>query len=110
MPRKAILLAWSSPTSPETDAEFNHWYDTVHMPQVIEAVGTTTTVSRQALVDPHSPESASIPRYLAVYEFDDVDVSTANAALMGAFKAEKLDMSPTIDRKASDMQWYSRLE
>jgi hypothetical protein len=109
MSKKAVLLAWSSPVSTEMDDEFNRWYEDVHVPQVIEAVGKPTTVTRRTLVDPRSGENSSVPKYLAVYEFEDIDVVTANAALMGAFRAQKLDMSPTIDAKAGDMQWYSPL-
>ena len=106
---KAVLLAWSGPTSIETDDEYNRWYEDVHVPQVIEAVGKPATVTRQVLVDPRSGEVDSVPKYLATYEFDDVDVSTAHAALMSAFRAQKLDMSPAIDASAGDMQWYTRL-
>lgn len=109
MSKKAVLLAWSSPVSTEMDVEFNRWYEDVHVPQVIEAVGKPTTVTRRTLVDPRSGENSSVPKYLAVYEFEDIDVVAANTALMGTFRAQKLDVSLTIDAKAGAMQWYSPL-
>ncbi|PYE16306.1 hypothetical protein DFR67_10857 [Williamsia limnetica] len=106
----AVLFAWSSPTSQETDAEFNQWYDTVHAPQVKEAIGTEVRLNRYLLSEPNADNAATVPRYLAVYEFSDTDVATAHAALMGAFKGRKFDMSPTIDSKAGSMQWYTPVQ
>lgn len=105
----AVLLAWTSPTSNETDREFNSWYANVHIPQVIDAVGVPAKVTRQTRSESKSDDAGSVPRYLAIYEFD-TDVETAKTALIGAFRNGEFDMSPTIDPTASDMQWYSRVQ
>ncbi|MBA4024606.1 MAG: hypothetical protein C0482_19815 [Gordonia sp.] len=103
----ALLFAWSSPTSPEVDAEFNRWYEEVHAPQVKDAVGAEVTVTRYRFEDPAVDGQPPVPKYLAVYEISDTDVTTAHSALMAAFKGGRFDMSPTIDRSAARMEWYS---
>lgn len=103
----AVLLAWSSPSSPESDDEFNRWYEEVHAPQVKASVGKDVTLRRYRLEDSQSGDQPPVPRYLAVYEFSDVDVPTASAALIAAFRGGQFDMSPAIDAKSGSMQWYA---
>lgn len=103
----ALLFAWSSPASPEDDAEFNRWYEQVHAPQVKDAVGAEVTVTRYRFEDPAVDGQPPVPKYLAVYEIADTDVATAHSALMAAFKDGRFDMSTTLDRKSGSMEWYS---
>jgi hypothetical protein len=105
---KALLLAWSSPASASAEAvaEFDAWYDTTHIPQVRDAIGSITRVSRFRLVDPESgrPEN----RFLAVYELDDADIPAAAAALGAAAAAGRMQMSTAIDLSGNPpaAQWY----
>jgi hypothetical protein len=92
---KAILIASSSPTSPEQEAEFNDWYENTHIGQVRAAVPSITNVSRYRSVDPTG--ASDEVRYIAIYEMDSDNVA-ADAALLGAAaQSGKLDPTTTMD-------------
>ncbi|MBT2275325.1 DUF4286 family protein [Rhodococcus qingshengii] len=102
---KSLLLAWSSPTSPESQQEFDEWYDNTHVPQIREAVPAITGATRYRLSD---PEGTDTSRFLAVYEVDDADVSRAGSLLMDAVKAGRIGFTTTMDMTGNPpvMQWY----
>jgi hypothetical protein len=58
-------------TSPEALAEFNHFYNTIHVHEVIAAHPGFVSVSRYELLDPDPRGPYSGPRWLAVYEMAD---------------------------------------
>src|SRR5215470_11979702 len=60
-------------TTPEALAEFNHFYSTTHVHEVIAAHPGFVSVSRYELVDPDSRAGAEHhgPRWLAAYEMQD---------------------------------------
>jgi hypothetical protein len=103
---KALLLAWSSPASADAAAEFDDWYDTTHIPQIRDAVGSITQVSRFQLVDPESGLPGN--RYLAVYELDDADIPAAAAALAAGAAAGRIQLSTALDLSGNPpaTQWY----
>jgi hypothetical protein len=103
---KALLLAWSSPASPDQVAEFEEWYTRTHIPQVRAAVPSITSVSRYELVDPGSPEPSN--RYLAVYEIDDTDVAAAAAAMGESAAAGRIEMTTAMNttQEPPAAQWY----
>ena len=61
---KSVVVAMTTPTSPEADAAFNEWMDDVHGPDLTETPGLYAW-TRYENVDP-----AAAPRYLHVYELD----------------------------------------
>jgi hypothetical protein len=105
---KALLLAWTSPASASAEvvAEFDTWYDTTHIPQIRDAIGSVTRVSRFRLADPESGQPEN--RYLAIYELDDADIPAAAAALGAAFAGGRIRMSTAIDLSGNPpaAQWY----
>jgi hypothetical protein len=105
---KALLLAWSSPASgsAEAVAEFDTWYNTTHIPQIRDAIGSITRVSRFQLADPESGQPEN--RYLAIYELDDADVPAAAAALGAASAEGRIQMTASIDLSENPpaAQWY----
>jgi hypothetical protein len=103
---KALLLAWSTPVSPERTAEFNEWYEKTHIPQVREAVAGVLKVSRYEKVDMRSGEGVN--RFLAVYEVDTSDVAAASKAMSAAAKDGRMQLSDVMDLAADppDAQWY----
>ena len=75
--------------------EFNEWYDTVHIPHVIES-RRYHTAYRYENVDPSAPEG----RYLAIYETGDPDPGGL-AALMAGERPQWIEKglySPDIER------------
>lgn len=102
----ALLLAWTSPIDEDSDAEFNEWYETTHIPEIRAAVPEVTGASRYRLVDP-GQKAASPARYVAVYEIDSDDVSASAAKLGAAMAGGLLNMTTTLDMagNAPDMHW-----
>ena len=62
-----LWLVWTR-CAPELDAEFNKWYDQVHIPMLVKG-GHILSVKRFKL---SSEVESQQPPYLAVYEFKDV--------------------------------------
>jgi len=102
---KALLLAWASPASQESSAEFEQWYQHTHIPQVCAAIPSIGPVTRYALVD---PEAGGQSRFLAVYEMDDDDIPAASAALGDGVSSGRIQMSESLDRVNAppQVQWY----
>lgn len=95
-----LWLVWTR-CAPELDAEFNKWYDEVHIPMLTRE-GHISAVRRYRL---SSVVEANQPPYLAVYEFKDEDAFKAwlgGAALADARK----EMKQTWDGR--DMEIKSR--
>jgi hypothetical protein len=92
---KSVLIAYSSPTSAAEEDAFNDWYDNTHIDQVRAGVPGITTVSRYRVFDPAGV--GGVPRYVAIYEIDEDDVSAAAAALGAAAATGKLDPTTTMD-------------
>ena len=55
---KGILLVESRPSAPERDAEFNEWYESVHMPEVL-ALDSFVSAAGSALSARANPTSLS---------------------------------------------------
>ena len=104
---KALLLAWSRPTSPDVLEEFDKWYNATHAPQVCAAIGARTPTTRYVHVDGTTGESGDPSKHLAVYEIEDGDIAAANSALMEAISGGRIDMSPTLDLSSGAMEWYA---
>jgi hypothetical protein len=101
---QGLFIAYSSAV-PGRDADYEKWYDEIHIPDVRTAIPSITAVHRYRLVDLQGGGGA--PRYVAVYELDDADVATA-AAQLGAAGAEgRLRMTDAMDTTADPpvIQW-----
>ncbi len=106
---KALLLAWTSPASDETEAEFNSWYDGTHVPQMRAAIPSVSAVHRYRAAElPPAAGQRPAHRYLAVYELDSDDVAGAVAALGSAAGGGRLDMTAAMDTTTNPpvLQWY----
>ena len=66
-----VFLALSNAVSDDVDAEFNTWYDDVHVPEVLRIPGVTSCRRfRLAPTQVMPPDPAATRRYLALYEVD----------------------------------------
>jgi hypothetical protein len=102
---EGLFIAYSSAV-PGRDAEYEKWYEEIHVPDVRAAIPSVTAVHRYKQVDLTGGGGA--PRYVAVYELGDADVATA-AGQLGAAGAEgRLRMTDTIDMTDNppDIQWF----
>ena len=103
---QGLFIAYSSAV-PGKDAEYEQWYDEIHVPDVRAAIPAVTAVHRYRQVDLTGGGGA--PRYVAVYELGDADVAGA-AAQLGAAGAEgRLRMTDTLDMTDNppELQWFT---
>jgi len=102
---EGLLLAWSSPVSQESVAEFEKWYEEVHIPEVRAAIPSISAVERYELVDPERGPSG---RFLAVYRMDDADLAKAAAALAEGVASGRIRMTTAMDvtNDPPATQWY----
>jgi hypothetical protein len=64
---KGLMVVRSRPT-PEQEAEFNDWYDNVHIPELLAVPGFEAATRYRLLSD----DGAAV--YLAIYEIDAEDI------------------------------------
>ena len=65
-----LLAVWTD-VAPEFEAEFNQWYDTEHVPQLLGVPGFLNAWRYQAV--------EGKPKYLAIYELADENVLKGDA-------------------------------
>jgi hypothetical protein len=86
----AYLLVRTNPSSPDVWDEFNHWYDTVHIPELVELIDGVTGAERYQ-AGPEQPY-----RSLAVYFIDSDDPGAVFADIGAAAAGGRLTMSPAV--------------
>jgi len=94
MSRKALMLVHTNPASAEQEAEFNAWYDQVHIPQLLERVPGIVRATRY-VASAEMPPPAE--RYLAIYEIEADDPAAVVKAINQAAARGDLDFSPALD-------------
>src|SRR5262249_428453 len=69
--KKAKLMVYSGPVTPDREAEFNHWYNEIHMPEVFRVNGIVGA-RRYKLADAQrqDPEPPRGHRYLTEYDIE----------------------------------------
>jgi hypothetical protein len=88
---KYIMVVGSGPTE-GNEAEYNKWYDEVHLGEVCAIPGVTGAKRFQS--DPGVPGATP---YLAIYELDVEDPTALVAELGRRSSTGVMHMSPTID-------------
>lgn len=63
----------------EKEAEFNAWYDASHVPNLVQIPGYASGARFELVEDPALEWLGMGPKYLALYEFDSLDVLPALA-------------------------------
>lgn len=88
---RGILLVLSGPKPADADDAYNDWYDNTHLPEVLGLAGFTS--ARRFRMSPHQLPSqggldsvtARFPsRYVAIYEVEAEDLTTAVESLTAA--------------------------
>jgi hypothetical protein len=97
------LFVHTSPTSRDVEDEFDRWYDTVHIPQVVARVAGVVRGTRyvESPTSADDADTGAIRRRLTIYELDNDDTVATMAALMTAMRDGSLESSPLIDREVS---------
>jgi hypothetical protein len=87
------------------EAEYNEWYDNVHLADVLAVDGV---VSAQRFK--YADITGTAPyQYLAVYEWDVDDVTMARAALDKARGEGRLPLSSALDRETVGAWFFEPL-
>ena len=85
---KGILIVESQPASPERVDEYNRWYTEVHLPEVC-AVPGFVSAARYEPADGDGP-------YVAIYQLELDDLSSAVSALGDAVASGAINMSDAL--------------
>lgn len=99
MARTAKMVVLINPASEQVEAEFNRWYDEVHIPQVVERIPGVTGATRLRLSKEQLLPAEALPsrRYLTVYDIETDDLQGSADALGAALGDGTLDMSEAVD-------------
>lgn len=98
----AIMLAFTSPTSADTEDGYNDWYDTKHLhdvaglPGVIAATRYKLAHGIETLPGVTGPQQG----YLAIYELEattEAELADFTQTLRDALADGRADISPTLD-------------
>ncbi|CAB4365717.1 MAG: hypothetical protein F2681_17250 [Actinobacteria bacterium] len=88
------------------EAEYNDWYDNVHMPDVLKVPGVCG--AKRYEVAQLDPNTAPPHKYLAVYELDG-EPADVMAGLLSRAGTPEMTMSDTLDMGTISMTiWVPR--
>ncbi|MGQ0630270.1 MAG: hypothetical protein ACT4P1_04460 [Sporichthyaceae bacterium] len=101
MPR-SLMLAFTSPVSEATEDDYNRWYDTKHLHDVVAIKGVVAaTMYRLAHgVETLPGVSGPTQKYLAIYELEAESVEELEAfcgSLRAALASGEADIDPSLD-------------
>jgi hypothetical protein len=74
---KAIVLVFTDCADPAREAEFNEWYNSTHIPDILQAEGFVAATRYQVLGNPGPGQG----KFLAVYEVEADDLAKAFAGV-----------------------------
>lgn len=92
---KAVMVVWSDPSDPAREDEFNAWYDSTHVPDVLKIPGFVAC-TRFRVSDTQFGPTETPGSYVAYYEIDTDDLAGVPAAMGAAFAAGELPTSDVI--------------
>ena len=71
-----ILVAETNCSTPSKEKEYNHWYDTVHIPDILETPGIFRATRYE---NSEPPEGKG--KFLAIYEVETEDIEQTSASM-----------------------------
>ena len=92
-----LLLVHTTPLAGRED-EYNAWYDSVHLREVLE-VPEFVAAQRFSVAATRAGDPPPAHPYLAIYELETDDIDAALARLRKA--AATMDISPALDRSTA---------
>src|SRR5690348_17503131 len=95
---KYTFVVMSNSTTPGQEAEFNEWYNKVHIPDVLNVPGFVAA-QRFKLADTQFADGKPAHRYLALYEIETEDIKGSFNELQRRVGTADMFMSPAIDMK-----------
>jgi hypothetical protein len=94
---KWLLVAASNCTNPAREEEFNHWYDTVHLPDVLETPGILRGTRFK-----NDKRQEGQWKYLAIYEVETEDIQRTMSRF-GEIVTEKWEQGRWSELLATDL-------
>ncbi|HEX4090557.1 MAG TPA: hypothetical protein VHZ33_17730 [Trebonia sp.] len=89
---KGIMLVQSGPSDPAREDEYNDWYASVHIPQILGLPGFTGARRYRAL----NPANADAPPYLAIYDLEADDLNDPIKELRARSRSGEIDRSDAL--------------
>jgi hypothetical protein len=80
---RGILLVFANPSSPERTEEFNEWYSSTHLHEVLRVPGITSATRYE--LSEHQLVPSNIlggRRFLAAYEIEAEDIQTVRDRML----------------------------
>ena len=99
---KHVFVVLTNPTA-DKEAEYNRWYDTVHLPDVC-AIPGITSARRFKL---NSAEGAH--RYLALYEIETDDIKSVVDEIRARVGTEKMILSAALDTRTVSATTFEQI-
>ena len=106
---RTLYLVFSNPVEGK-DREFNEWYDSVHLREVLATPGMVSA-QRYKVREAEINRAAGVPstyRYLLVYEMEG-DVDATMSKLQEAASSGLLRMSDALDLSSVSMSFWTPL-
>ncbi len=95
---KYTFVVLSNPTTPGQEAEYNEWYNRIHIPDVLNVPGFVAA-QRFKLADTQFADGKPAHRYLALYEIETDDIKGSLKELQKRIGTADMVMSDGIDMK-----------
>ena len=73
---KWLLIVESNCSDEKRESEFNTWYDTIHIPDILNDSPGFKTATRYVIRDPNSQRA----KHLAIYEIETEDINKTREA------------------------------
>jgi hypothetical protein len=97
------LIVLSNP-SPDSEQQYNDWYDHQHVPDVLRVPGFKAA-QRLKLIG-HSPSNPELPHYAVNFEFDSADLEATIAEVKRRLKSGVTRSSSSFDVASSINRYY----
>ena len=95
---KYTFVVLSNPTTPGQEAEYNDWYNKIHIPDVLNVPGFVAA-QRFTLADAQLGDGPHAHRYLALYEIETDDAKATLKELQKRVGTADMVISDGIDMK-----------
>ena len=107
MSESTLYLVFSNPVDESREKDFNDWYDTVHVPEVLATPGMVSA-QRYTLRETEIGRLTGVPpqRYLVVYEMND-DPDAVMTRIREAHESGQMHMHESLDLNTVVMSYWS---
>jgi hypothetical protein len=106
---KMLLLVRSGPSSPEREAEYNEWYDSIHLPDLLKVKGVKAASRYQAVPVQFTGGALDGPQYLAIYEVEVDDPQDFYEALGKSAADGSMRMTDALAADPSGMSMWVQI-